>query len=67
MKPLTIQEHIQLTLVSKGVRPGWLVDSRFGDKDFSIKKFKNLIKDYENIDVNTYDKIFDFIHYLAIS
>lgn len=64
MKPLTIEEHLQLTLVAGGARPAWLIDSRFGEKDFSVEKFKKLVKNYKNkdnekiykdIDFNTYD------------
>jgi len=64
MKPLTVSEHIQLTLLAGGARSAWLVDSRFGEKDFSIEKFKKLVKNYKNengekiykdIDFNTYD------------
>jgi hypothetical protein len=49
MKPLDIQEHILLTLVAEGAKPGWLVDTRFGE-DMNIVKFKSLIKNYKNKD-----------------
>jgi hypothetical protein len=64
MQSLTLEEHIQLTLVSEGARPGWLVDSRwkYDTKEFlkMIKGYKNKegIKIYKNIDLNTNDKRF---------
>lgn len=64
MKPLSIAEHIQLTLLVEGARTAWLIDSRFVEKEFSLEKFKKLVKKfknkdgekiYKNIEFNTYD------------